>query len=147
MEKRVARRKMLRRKYKHYVAALAGAAIMAGASWHGIPLTKASAAENTTTPSPVIAGQGPIVTEDSRVSVVQADPAPRDVKDKDYGKDKDNDRQRERLDKRDCPDDRFERSHHHHHRDRFERWSAFIHRMERYNERMDKIQIAGNLTN
>lgn len=149
MEKRVARRKMLRRKYKHYVAALAGAAIMAGATWHGTPITKASAAENATTPSPVIVGQGPLVAEDSQSPVIQADPAPRDVKDKDDNKGKDNDRQRERLDKRDWSDERFERfrHHHHHHRDRFERWSAFVHRMERYNEQMDKIQIVGNLVN
>ena len=146
MEKKLAKRKMLRRKYKHYVAALAGAAIMAGVSLHGIPLSKVSAAENTATssPSPVILGQGPIINQDPQASVVQIDPvADRQVKDKE----KDKDGRQEQWNKR---DHRNHRDHHHnryHHRDRdrFERWSAFIHRMERYNERLDKIQITGNL--
>jgi len=47
MDKKLARRKSLRRKYKGYAAAVIGTAIMTGAALPGIPhLSKASAAEN-----------------------------------------------------------------------------------------------------
>lgn len=46
MERKLSRRKMLRRKYKHYAAALAGAAIMTGAAIPGIPAATTFAAEN-----------------------------------------------------------------------------------------------------
>ena len=165
MEKRLAKRKMLRRKYKHYVAALAGAALMAGVTLHGVPMSKVSAAENTTTssPSPVIIGQGPVITP--AVPIVQIDPVTGEKienknQDKDQGKnkgekgdkdqgkdqgkdkdkDKDKDGRQSRWDHREHRGDWYD---HHRDRDRFERWSAFMHRMERYNERLDKIQIVG----
>lgn len=49
MERKLSRRKMLRRKYKRYAAALAGAAIMTGAAIPGIPAAKTFAAENLST--------------------------------------------------------------------------------------------------
>lgn len=51
MEKKSTRRKFLRRKYKRYAAAVAGAALISGAALHGFPTPKAFAAENPT-PSP-----------------------------------------------------------------------------------------------
>lgn len=53
MTQRIAKRKSLRRKYKRYAAAVAGAAILTGAALPGIPVVKAAAAENPTSPSPV----------------------------------------------------------------------------------------------
>ncbi|WP_312560292.1 hypothetical protein [Anaerospora sp.] len=50
MEKTSTRRK-LRRKYKRYAAAVAGAAILTGAALPGVPVAKALAAENPYTPS------------------------------------------------------------------------------------------------
>lgn len=51
MERKTARHKLLRRKYKHYAAAVAGAAILSGAALPGIPTAKVLAAENPP-PSP-----------------------------------------------------------------------------------------------
>ena len=51
MEKKLARRKSLRRKYKCYAAAVIGTAIMTGAALPGIPhVSKASAAEKFSSP-------------------------------------------------------------------------------------------------
>lgn len=41
------RRKGIRKKYKRLVAAVAGTAVMSATMWHGIPLPKAYAADNT----------------------------------------------------------------------------------------------------
>ena len=55
MERKISKRKMLRRKYKRYAAAIAGAAIMTGAAIPGIPVAKTLAAENPSpSPSPTI---------------------------------------------------------------------------------------------
>lgn len=53
MEKQASGRKLLRRKYKRYAAAVAGAAILTGAALPGIPVAKAAAAERATASSPV----------------------------------------------------------------------------------------------
>ena len=50
MERKTAKRKLLRRKYKRYVAAVAGAAVMAGAVLPGIPVAKAAASERPAPP-------------------------------------------------------------------------------------------------
>ncbi|WP_378956558.1 hypothetical protein [Pelosinus sp. sgz500959] len=51
MEKKLAKRKSLRGKYKRYAAAIVGTAIMTGAALPGIPLfSKAFASENPTSP-------------------------------------------------------------------------------------------------
>lgn len=157
MEKKLAKRKTTRRKYKHYVAALAGAAIMAGVTFHGgMPLAKVSAAESTSTSSPVTAGQGPIVNPDTQQPIVQADPVAEgqvtntdrhdkeDNKDKNGDKDKhgDQDRRQEQWNRRHRDDGGAW-----YHRDRFERRAAFMHRMERYNARLDKIHISYDTTN
>lgn len=149
MEKKIAKRKSTRRKYKHYVAALAGAAIMAGATFHGMPSAKVLAAENTSTSSPIIAGQGAVTTQDTQ-PIVQVDPSAREQvtntdkhdKDKDKDKDRDRDRQEDQWNQQGHRGDRGDW----YNRDRFERRAAFLHRMERYNERLDKIQISYNTT-
>lgn len=46
MEKKLNRRKLLRRKYKRYAAVMAGAAFISGAALHGLPPAKAYASEN-----------------------------------------------------------------------------------------------------
>lgn len=46
MAQRISKRKSLRRKYKRYAAAVAGAAILTGVALPGIPVVKASAAEH-----------------------------------------------------------------------------------------------------
>lgn len=71
MERKLSKRKMLRRKYKHYAAALAGAAIMTGVALPGIPVAKAFAAENPTTP-PTTTEQTTLVTNNDQ-RVVTAD--------------------------------------------------------------------------
>ena len=53
MEKKLSRRKLLRRKYKRYAAAVAGAALISGAALHGMPAAKAYASENPV-PSPPV---------------------------------------------------------------------------------------------
>lgn len=57
MERKTAKRKLLRRKYKRYVAAVAGAAVMAGAVLPGIPVAKAAASARPT-PPPMRVTQG-----------------------------------------------------------------------------------------
>lgn len=69
MEKKSTRRKLLRRKYKRYAAAVAGAAIISGAALHGIPAAKAHAAENPTNAPPTNAKQ--TMTSDANQSLKQ----------------------------------------------------------------------------
>jgi len=52
VERRISKRKMLRRKYKRYAAAIAGAAIMTGAAIPGIPAAKTLAAESPSVSPP-----------------------------------------------------------------------------------------------
>lgn len=137
MEKKLGKRKLLRRKYKHYVAALAGAAIMAGAL-HGAPLAKVSAAENPATPSAVTVGQGLLTIPDTTSPIVVTDPSA----EKQVVQGKDND-QSQRTDKREHWGNRHDR----HDRHRFEWRRVFVHRMERYNELANKIQIASTTNN
>lgn len=53
MEKKLSKRKLLRRRYKRYAAAVAGAAIMAGVAVPGVPAIKAEAAERTVGQHPI----------------------------------------------------------------------------------------------
>jgi hypothetical protein len=73
MEKKLAKRKMLRRKYKHYAAAFAGAAIMAGTSLHGIPMARAAAAAPPSTSSPVTTEQTTLLNKDVKKPIVEND--------------------------------------------------------------------------
>ena len=57
MVKELVKRKKLRRKYKHCAAALAGMAIIAGTTLHGIPSVKAAVTDNSSTSSPVTTEQ------------------------------------------------------------------------------------------
>jgi hypothetical protein len=66
MGKNSAKRKLLRHKYKHRVAALMGAAIMTGAVLSGIPATKALAAEKPANPNPLKTEQALQVKDTSR---------------------------------------------------------------------------------
>ncbi|MDF2569497.1 MAG: hypothetical protein K0R55_1101, partial [Sporomusa sp.] len=63
--KHTSRRKDARRRYKHLVAALAGAAVVTSALLPGLPISKVHAAENTVvaSPSPTTEASPPPVTE------------------------------------------------------------------------------------
>lgn len=67
MERKLSKRKMLRRKYKHYAAALAGAAIMTGVALPGIPVAKTFAAESPTTTPPTITEKTVVTNNEQRV--------------------------------------------------------------------------------
>ncbi|MDR7866637.1 MAG: hypothetical protein RIN56_07420 [Sporomusaceae bacterium] len=66
------RRQQLRRKYKRYAAAVAGAAILTGAVLPGIPAAKALAADRPTNLSPLKTVQTTALEKDSRTTVTQA---------------------------------------------------------------------------
>jgi hypothetical protein len=72
MERKSAKRKMLRRKYKHYAAAVASAAILTGAALPGIPVAKALAAEGITTSPPISSEQTTMVNKDAQKPSRQA---------------------------------------------------------------------------
>jgi len=133
MEKKLAKRKMLRRK----AAALAGVTIMAGASLHGIALPKASAAENPSTSPPITTEQTAETSKNIKkplpeTDVSAADPsATQDQRDKVKDKDKDKDRDRDRNKR----DDRYS------HERWFDRGETFAHRMKWYNDSQNKIKI------
>jgi hypothetical protein len=133
MEKKLAKRKMLRRK----AAALAGVTIMAGASLHGIALSKASAAENPSTSPPSITDQTTQTKKDVKkplpeMDVSATDPsAKQDQLDKDKGRGNDSDKNRDK-DKR---DDRYR------HEKWFDRDKPFAHRIKWYNDSQNKIKI------
>ncbi len=65
------RRQQLRRKYKRYAAAVAGAAILTGAALPGIPAAKALAAERPTNLPPLKSVQTAELQKDARTSVSQ----------------------------------------------------------------------------
>lgn len=158
MEKKLGKRMMLRRKYKRYAAALAGAAIMAGTTLHGIPVAKAAATE-TPAPAPSVAGDpttpidkdakkpitdpdttvtdpaGTANQEDSSDNKTVSAPGQRDNRD-----DRQNDQ--ERWDKGDRAHGRY---HYDHERYKHERWAdrgyAFDLRIEWYNDSANKIQM------
>jgi len=64
MERKTSHRKFLRRKYRHYAAAMAGAAIMTGAVLPGIPIVKAADVERPL-PPPARHSQTTLVDKDS----------------------------------------------------------------------------------
>jgi hypothetical protein len=70
MGKELTKRKMLRRKYKHCAAALAGVAIMAGTTLHGIPSVKAADVDNPSTSPPVTTEQMTPIKNDKTDTIV-----------------------------------------------------------------------------
>ena len=71
MKKIIAKCKTRRRKYKHYAAVLAGAAIMAGTALPGIPISKVSAAEIPVTSPPITTEQSATANNDQQSLVSQ----------------------------------------------------------------------------
>lgn len=71
------RRKNAKRKYKHLVAALAGAAVVTSALLPGLPISKVHAAENTVVASPAPAAEAALPDQTTPASV----PAPEAAKD------------------------------------------------------------------
>jgi hypothetical protein len=148
MEKKLAKRLTRRRKYKHYAAALAGAAIMAGTSLHGLHFTKVSAAENPSASPTVTSGQTTLIDKDAKKLLDETDLSANSSANGDSDnntvatpdqRDKNKDDQhadRERGDKRDGYD---------HSRYEHERWAdrgeAFDQRIAWYNDSVNKIQI------
>ena len=66
------RRQQLRRKYKRYAAAVAGAAILTGAVLPGIPAAKALAADRPANQPPLKTAQKAALEKDTRTTVTQA---------------------------------------------------------------------------
>jgi hypothetical protein len=120
MEKKLARRKMLRRK----AAALAGVTIMAGASLHGIALPKASAAENPST-SPSTINEQTTQTDNNGIKKPFPDASAPNPSTK----------QDQRDTNRGNRDDRYT------HEKWFDRGETFSHRMKWYNDSQHKIRI------
>jgi hypothetical protein len=71
MDKKSLKSKLLRRKYKRYAAAVAGAAIMAGAALPGLPIVSAASAESPVTSPPPIALKSTLFNQDSEKPVKQ----------------------------------------------------------------------------
>jgi len=148
MEKKLAKRLKHRRKYKRYAAALAGAAIMAGTSLHGIPVARASAAENPSISPTVATAQTPLIDKDANELIADpdgfaTDPATNQNSDKVANKDQrdtNEDARQDKRDKRDSKDDHYK-----HERYAHERWAdrgeTLAHRIEWYNDSANKIQI------
>jgi|GEM_PF-1648611 len=156
MEKKLAKRKKSRRKY---AAALAGAAIMAGTTLHGIPIASAANAEQTSISPPVATEQTTLINKDIKKPIIEndtnvTDPVVAPQGDNSDNKtvvtpeqrDKDKDGQhadRDRGDKQDQRDARYN-----HERYKHERWAdrgqAFDQRMAWYNDSLNKIQIYNN---
>lgn len=155
MEKKLARRKSLRRKYKRYAAVLAGAAIMAGTSLHGgIPFAKASAAENPSISPPVTTEQTTLANKDVKKPLIETEdsiPDPSVSQDQpDTNKDerhdvRDRGNREDRGDRGDRGDRRDE--HRYGHERWFDRGETFAHRMQWYNDSLNKIQIFNNNAN
>ncbi|MBU2703199.1 hypothetical protein Ga0466249_004335 [Sporomusaceae bacterium BoRhaA] len=159
MEKKLTKRLKLRHKYKHYAAALAGAAIMAGTSLHGIPFTKASAAAENPSASPTVtAGQTTLIDKDAKKLLDETDISATDSsenRDSDNNKvatpdqrDKNKDDQHADRDRGDKQD---QRDGYDHSRYEHERWAdrgrAFDQRITWYNDSSNKIQIYNDTAN
>lgn len=129
MEKKLSGRLKRRRRFKRFAAGLASAAILAGASIHGIPVVKAAAADNTSS-SPA-------------VTTAQTTQIDKDAKTIDPDKATDNNRRDEHRDNRN-----YERYRHEwgdryaHERWWYDRSETLAHRMEWYNDSLNKIQIS-----
>ncbi len=152
MEKKLAKRKMLRRKYKHYAAAFAGAAIMAGATFHGIPVVRAAAADKPATSSPATTEQTPLnrdnTVADSSVSPNQGNNANNNpVTTPDHrGNNQNNQNHGNTADR-----DHQQNNRYNHERYKNERWAdhgqAFGQRIAWYNNSQNKIQFYNDTTN
>ncbi|MBU2704106.1 hypothetical protein Ga0466249_005259 [Sporomusaceae bacterium BoRhaA] len=158
MEKKLAKRLTRRRKYKHYAAALAGAAIMAGTSMHGLHFTKASAAENPTASPTVTTGQTTLIDKDAKKLIDETDVSATDTS---GNRDSENNtvvtpdqRDKDKADQhadRDRRDQRHHRDGYDHSRYEHERWAdrgeTLAQRIKWYNDSLNKIQIYYNNTN
>jgi len=71
MDKKSLKSKLLRRKYKRYAAAVAGAAIMAGAALPGLPIASAASAKSPLTSPTPIALKSALFNKDSETPVKQ----------------------------------------------------------------------------
>jgi hypothetical protein len=166
MIRKSAKHKLLRRRYKHYAAALAGAAIMAG-SLHGIPFAKAAAAEtpatSAATEQTAPLHKKPITETDTTVTDPAKTPDQGDATNKNtvttpdqQNKNKD-DRHtdQDRRDKQDKQDrhDKMDRRDARYDHDRYqhERWAdrrqSFRQRMAWYNASQNKIEIPNTAAN
>lgn len=136
MEKKLAKRKKIHRRYKHYAAALAGAAIMAGTTLHGLPIAKAAVAEKPSTVPPITTSQTTLINKNLKKPIVEPDTT---VTDPVAAPDQ-NDKNKDARERRDKWDDRY-----HHERYEHERWAnrdhSFVQRMAWYNDSLNKIQI------
>ena len=150
MEKKSGKRKMLRRKYKHVAAALAGVAIIAGTALHGIPSATAEAAVKPLIP-PVATEQTTLIDKDAKNPIVEPGPTPTDpVATQNLNKnDKNKDNEHADRDRGDKPAQKHDR--YDHKRYEHERWSdrgqGMHQRMTWYNESLNKIQIYYNNAN
>jgi hypothetical protein len=163
MLKKLAKRKMLRRKYKHYAAALAGAAIMAGTTLHGIPFARAAAADKPSTSPSAATEQTTLINKNTKKPLVETDTTvtdPSATPDQDDNSDNntvatpdqhdknkdDRHNDREQRDKRDQRHDRYDQERYKH-----ERWAdreqAFDQRMAWYNDSLNKIQLYNDNAN
>ena len=143
MEKKLAKRKKLNRKYKHAAAALAGVAIMAGTAFHGIPNATAEAAVKPLIP-PTTTEQTTAVDKDTKNPVVEPSTTSPAVTPDKADRNKDDQRaHQDRGDKRDTKNDRYDHRQYEH-----ERWAdrgqRFEQRMGWYNDSLNKIQIYYN---
>ncbi|MEN6567999.1 MAG: hypothetical protein ABFC57_17075 [Veillonellales bacterium] len=158
MEKKLGKQMMLRRKYKRYAAALAGAAIMAGTTLHGIPVAKAAATE-TPAPSPSVAGDPTApIDKDIKKPIAEPDTTVTDPAAATDQEDSSDNNKVPAPDQRDNRDgwqndqsrwDKGDRDHGRHHYDheryKHERWAdqgySFAQRIEWYNDSQNKIQV------
>ncbi len=141
MGKEFVKRKKLRRKYKHCAAALAGMAIIAGTTLHGIPSVKAAVTDNSSTSSPVTTEQTTPTKNDKTDTIVISPPTVPD--------------QGDRSDRNTgtAPDQRNKDKDYHHAHDRYkhERWTdhglPLNQRIAWYNDSSNKFQIYNNKAN
>lgn len=127
MEKKLAKRKMLRRN----AAALAGVTIMAGATLHGMTLPKASAAEDPSTSLPITTEQAAQSNKNIKKTIPETDVSAKDTSAKQDLGDKYRDKNRDK----DTRDERYT------HEKWFDRGEKFSHRMKWYNDSQNKIKV------
>jgi hypothetical protein len=150
MEKKLAKRKMLRRKYKHYAAAFAGAAIMAGATFHGIPVVRAAAADKPAASSPATTEQMPLNNSDTNAGNSAATPDQRNSSDNNSvttsdHRDNNNTNNNNQNISNKGDKDHQQNNRYNHDRYKNERWAdhgqAFGRRIAWYNDSQNKIQF------
>lgn len=143
MEKKLAGRHKRRRRFKRFAAGLASAAILAGASLHGIPVVRAAAADNASGAPSVTATQTAQVDKDANKTIDPNNAATNQAVNQDTDKTADNDRRDEHRDNRN-----YERYRHKwgdryaHERWWYDRSESLAHRIEWYNNSLNKIQVS-----